>query len=96
MPNWNAVLKEVAVSPLDSTRHKYLKLLHENTGRNVICYYSGWLQKPSSDIASIRDDDKNGFMATAILSKHAEQVVSIDLPSNWTKPHQSSIVNLIK
>ena len=34
--------------------------------------------------------------ATAILSKHAEQVVSIDLPSNWTKPHQSSIVNLIK
>ncbi len=63
MPNWNEVLKEVSVSPLDAVRRKYLKKLSEKTSRNVISYYSGWLQKPNSYNASIHDDDKNGLMA---------------------------------
>lgn len=66
MPNWNEVLQEIAVanqSPLDRVRRKYLMELHEKTDRNVICYYSGWLQKPESKRATIQDDDKNGLMA---------------------------------
>jgi ClpP class serine protease len=63
MPNWNEVLKEVSVVPLDNVRRKYLQELSNHTNRNVICYYSGWLQKPNSYNASIHDDDKNGLMA---------------------------------
>ncbi len=63
MPNWNEVLKEVSESPLDNVRRKYLQQLSKVTGRNIICYYSGWLQKPNSYNASIHDDDKNGLMA---------------------------------
>ncbi|MDR2944779.1 MAG: hypothetical protein LBU81_06870 [Methanosarcinales archaeon] len=68
MPSWNDILmeiqKESTVRPdaLDFVRRKYLKKLHEATGRNVIAYYSGWLQKPGFASASIDDDDKNGFM----------------------------------
>jgi hypothetical protein len=49
-------------------RRRYLKKLFKKTGRNVIVYYSGWLQKP--DLANkgvmgfeLNDADKNGFMA---------------------------------
>ena len=68
MPSWNEVLKELQdckrVDALDYVRRKYIKLLHEKTGRNIIAYYSGWLQKPGIGNADINDDDKNGFMAT--------------------------------
>jgi|TARA_R110001599_G_C12254744_1_gene659935 hypothetical protein len=67
MPNWNEVLDEInhegRFSPLDIIRHKYLKLLNQKTGRNIICYYSGWLQKPEFP-SSIDDNDKNGLMTT--------------------------------
>lgn len=36
------------------------------TGRNLVAYYSGWLQKTApqfGNIVSISDEDKNGFMA---------------------------------
>jgi ClpP class serine protease len=36
--------------------------LHEITKRNVIVYYSGWLQKRGVQGAEINDEDKNGFM----------------------------------
>lgn len=64
MPNWNDVLKEIQAckSPLDSVRQKYLNQLNEKTGRNVIAYYSGWLQKPNIQGIEITDADKNGFM----------------------------------
>jgi len=67
MPNWNQVLEEINgypnVNPLDAIRRKYLKLLHEKTGRNIIAYYSGFLQKPKDANTIINDDDKNGLMA---------------------------------
>ncbi len=69
MPNWKEVLEEIAgtepagqQSPFDIVRQKYLKLLSEHTGRNVIAYYSGWLQHPTVFDTSINDEDKNGFM----------------------------------
>lgn len=70
MPNWNQVLHEIASKSqesafaLDLIRRKYIDALHLKTGRNVICYYSGWLQKPDLSITAINDDDKNGLMAT--------------------------------
>lgn len=73
MPNWNDVLVEInqkrallaSQSPLDDVRRKYLKLLSEYTDRNVIAYYSGWLQRgPNTPNISINDSDKNALMAT--------------------------------
>ncbi len=68
MPNWNQVLEEIKnckrIDGLDYVRRKYLNLLFEKTGRNIISYYSGWLQGSDSWAAYINDGDKNGFMAT--------------------------------
>ncbi|MEW6249792.1 MAG: S49 family peptidase [Planctomycetota bacterium] len=67
MPSWNEVLQEItrirseAQNCLDTIRRKWLRKLHEHTGRNVIAYYSGFLSRP--EIPSfIEDEDKNGFM----------------------------------
>jgi len=71
MPGWNELLNETkaAGSTHDVIRRRYLRRLHELTGRNVIVYYSGWLQK--QDLArqgfggfAVNDSDKNAFMAT--------------------------------
>ena len=65
MPNWGEVLEEIQgariENPLDLTRRKYLKLMNQYTGRNIVAYYSGFLQHPSADV-SIDDNDKNAFM----------------------------------
>lgn len=66
MPNWNEVLDEISndfrETSLDRVRKKYLAQLHNKTGRNIICYYSGWLQKPGTSASAINDGDKNGLM----------------------------------
>lgn len=67
MPNWNDVLAELQgynKGPHDQIRLKYLKKLQTHTKRNVLVYYSGWLQKPSLQGVSfsIADADKTGFM----------------------------------
>jgi ATP-dependent protease ClpP protease subunit len=41
---------------------KYIKKLEDHTGRNVIIYYSAWLNNNVSGTA-INDLDKNGFMS---------------------------------
>lgn len=66
MGTWNELLDEIknTGSTYDYIRRKYLKELHEMTGRNVIVYYSGWLQKPNVVGTSINDNDKNGLMTT--------------------------------
>lgn len=76
MPDWSEIEKEIIdeiakEKPLkeifDRIRYKYLKALHENTGRNIIVYYSSWLTRPSLNekgIAGINDNDMNGFMTT--------------------------------
>lgn len=72
MPNWADVQTEInnqifqgqamAQQSHDVVRGKYLRLLHELTGRNIIAYYSGWLSKPQIVGLEINDEDKNGFM----------------------------------
>lgn len=70
MPNWKEVLSQIQAtgSAHDVVRRNSVKNLSDLTGRNVITYYSGWLQKP--ELArrgvqgfDINDSDKNGFMA---------------------------------
>jgi ClpP class serine protease len=70
VPNWNVVWREIQKerddpggdSAVDKVRTKYLLKLHEHTGRNIICYYSGWLSKPNLEGTEITDEDKNGLM----------------------------------
>jgi hypothetical protein len=65
MPNWASILGELTKlgSRHDVVRRKYLKKLRQVTGRNVIAYYSGWLQKSHAELPfSVDDGDKNGFM----------------------------------
>jgi hypothetical protein len=68
MPNWVEVLdeisqlKSVGQSALDVVRRKYLKQIHTVTGRNVIAYYSGFLQTPRHPSIAVNDKDLSGFM----------------------------------
>ena len=68
MPNWKEVLEEIQkVSQgnphaLDVVRRKYLAAIEAKTQRNVIAYYSGWLQGRNPTDAMVNDKDKNAFM----------------------------------
>lgn len=70
MPNWKQLLDELKArgSTYDIMRREYLQKLHAITNRNVIAYYSGWLQKgvlAKQGIGfELNDGDKNGFMTT--------------------------------
>lgn len=58
-------------------RHKYLKQLHEQTGRSVITYYSGAIQHPHlEEECMIDDSDTSAFMT---LSKKLEHKEGLDL-----------------
>jgi len=63
MPAWNEVYKEI-VHKADPSHlaQKYLNLLFKKRSRNIIVYYSGWLQKPGVQGAEINDNDTNSFM----------------------------------
>ena len=72
MPNWSEVLLEIKETQqqnpnknaLDTVRRKYLQKISDITNRNVIAYYSGWLQKPKAPDTAVNDKDKSGFMLT--------------------------------
>jgi hypothetical protein len=71
MPSWQDIAKEVgaAGSINDVIRRKYIDALVKKTDRNVIVYYSGWLQKPQlapfvgPAAFAVSDADKSAFMA---------------------------------
>lgn len=64
MPSWGAILDKLnsVPNPLDDMRKKYLSIMNQYTGRNVIAYYSGFIQKPRLEGCAIDDNDKNAFM----------------------------------
>ena len=71
MPIWSEILAELhrGLKPgqppdFDGVRRKYLADLHGRTGRNVILYASGWLQKTDAPPASVSigDEDMQVFM----------------------------------
>ncbi len=99
MPNWGEVLAEIQGTsidnPLDLTRRKYLNIMHRYTGRNVIAYYSGFLQKPSQDTA-IDDNDKNALMQVVHgLDKTKGLDLILHTPGGNTAATES-IVNYLK
>ncbi|KGV72448.1 serine dehydrogenase ase family protein [Burkholderia pseudomallei MSHR3951] len=68
MPNWSDLAHELQRlgSSHDILRRRYIDSLSKYTKRNVIAYYSGWLQKPElRHNNAVNDIDKNGLM-TAI------------------------------
>ncbi len=70
MPSWSEILAELSsgfetgTPPFDAIRRKYLTLLREHTGRPVILYASGWIQKPATppELLSIGDEDIQALM----------------------------------
>ena len=70
MPDWKEVTKEInnlaenTSNPLDAVRRKYLNTFSKYTDRNVIAYYSAFVQKPSINGTEINDNDMNAFMQT--------------------------------
>lgn len=73
MPSWGELLIElqphtnengenIEALSFDMLRTKYLSLLSQNTGRNVIAYYSGWLKPGKTQNIDINDSDITGFM----------------------------------
>ncbi|BCO43897.1 serine protease [Mycobacterium paraintracellulare] len=69
MPSWDNVQSAIrsAGSGYDAVRRKALADLADYTKRNVILYYSGWLEKQplvgQGLPVDVNDSDKNGFMA---------------------------------
>lgn len=99
MPNWGQVLNEIqgmrVENPLDTIRRKYLATMHNYTGRNIIAYYSGFLQKPKGDVA-IDDNDKNALMQAVYgLDKSKGLDIILHTPGGNTAATES-IVNYLR
>lgn len=77
MPSWNDLIEEIKQEEakkqaeiqaikqhqvLDAIRQRYIGELAKIRDRNVVCYYSGWLQRETGVPVGIDDDDMNGFM----------------------------------
>jgi Serine dehydrogenase proteinase len=99
MPSWNDVLHEVTSSGSvhDIIRRKYLAELHAKTGRNVIAYYSAWLQKAHLAAQGVtgfevNDSDKNGFMARSTTWIAVRDSISSCTRRGviWRRPSRSS------
>lgn len=98
MPNWGEVLKEIKgtafENPLDTVRRKYLKIMHEYTKRNVIAYYSGFLQNNNLNSA-IDDNDKNALMqAVHGLDKSKGLDLILHTPGGSTAAAESIVAYL--
>jgi len=65
MPSWHQLLNDIQTrgSIFDIVRREALQRLAQLTARNVVIYYSGWLQKSPHAALQVNDADKNGFMA---------------------------------
>lgn len=76
MPNWNEILKEIKEheigNPLDIVRRRYIANLNKLTGRNVICYYSGFLSNHNHPDVGINDTDVSGFMTAIHKLDHSK------------------------
>lgn len=64
MPSWHELLQDLKTrgSVFDILRRESSRKLFEYTKRNVIVYYSGWLQKSAIPGLQVNDADKNGLM----------------------------------
>jgi hypothetical protein len=78
----NEILSEISSSPspFDKVRQKYLRLLHEHTGRPVITFYSAAFTKPNLPFTSaINDGDISGLMNACYGLTASERECGLDL-----------------
>ena len=62
MPHLHDIRGEIRAGH-NQVRLRYARKLRELTGRNIILYYSGWLQKPTAPGGEINDLDMGAFMS---------------------------------
>ncbi|EGC68130.1 hypothetical protein HMPREF9087_3247 [Enterococcus casseliflavus ATCC 12755] len=70
MGSWQHLLNELLTTSdpntnmpdFDGVRRKYINMLEEYTGRNVISYYSAFNEREQGNNLSIKDGDMEGFM----------------------------------
>ena len=113
MPTWGELLGELRIlkeeaaaaptppgapSPHDMLRRRYLKQLHEHTGRAVIFYGTCWLEnRPGlgGDSLSLALGDKQGFMEA--VSNISERELDLILTSPGGSPEAAeSIVDYLR
>lgn len=96
MPDLNEIQHEIALagSPFDVIRRSYLKKLHEETGQNVIIYYSDPGNKLDIDpkLLSISDFDMKGFMT---VSKGLDRSKGLDLILHTRGGEQAATERLV-
>lgn len=90
MPSWHQILDEIRTtgSTHDVIRRRFLARLHEKTGRNVVVYYSGWLQKTDVPGMEVNDSDKNGFMT---VIHGLDRTKGLDLVLGWHGPNRPAV-----
>lgn len=108
MPTWGEQLRELRAlkeeaaanppapgdpSPNDILRRKYLKKLHEHTGRAVIFYGTCWLENRQGlggDSLSVTLGDKQGFMEA--VSNISERQLDLILTSPGGSPEAAEAI----
>ena len=64
MPSFHEIREEIRDAHVRVRARHLAEARRRNGGRNVILYYSGWLQNPAlGSMAGLSDLDKNGFMS---------------------------------
>lgn len=81
MPSWGELINklnssELTIEGLAAMKGDYIKKLSDYTGRNVILYYSAFLQKSGAKDTSISDTDINAFMENIY---HLDKSKGLDL-----------------
>ena len=98
MGSWDDVLKNVSgtKSQCDYVRGQSLKKLHEYTKRNVIAYYSAFLNKPGCGNEDINDSDMTGFM-TCVHGLDCDSGLDLILHTPGGQPEAAeSIINYLR
>jgi hypothetical protein len=86
MPTWGEILRELQQTSVggnrptdfDGVRRKYIAILHQHLGRNIISYSSKWTQPDPTvnpEVISVSDEDMEGLMETV----HGLTGTSVDL-----------------
>lgn len=98
MPSWGDVLNKLKTSenPLNSMRHHYLSIMNQYTERNVITYYSAFIQKPGITGTGIDENDKNAFMQAVFGLDRSKGLDLILHTPGGAIASTESIVNYLK
>jgi len=105
MPSYEAIQDEIrnVDGPYEIVRHKYLKLLSEKTGRNIIAYYCGMAQKSESqkkrdfaDIGLTNNDTKDLIDAASTMESSNGLDIILHIPCEGINSEITNIEILIK